>query len=699
MWESPLVNITSPAMANHDGAASFVTPEKSVTPMRGRFSQSSAFNYGNSALLPTDFTGTAQSVDSEQTGNGCSQETVAGFMLSAPGNYPSQKEEEEEVEVEVEGHGSSHKENISPTSEGHEERVKRELFDGHSSKPWFPPTNESWHFGEEGQEANGNGMATYESPSSTLTATLIMNTLPKTPVFGSVEKQGAEVAGEQSPFPSDVFVPETQAQFSGNKYSEHSQRAVAVTVNNIHIHMPSTNASSTALQWLSTLQQEAATSVIQSPAVRSRKELTPSLTSPLVAKRGSIGLLTSPESAGKAGEDRMVPRAHDPLAFEMSDEETPVGAGKLMGEFDQPQKYQENKDDKVKVTEEAAMENGRDRSHRQPFSSTKKEALASHNDQEKDKDRDKEITMMRTRGRAKRKLLLEDGSRGSSRLRESETPPSKVRSLPGSGNRTTQSEKESEKESEKGKEKEKEKESAAFEGMAFVITGVDDGEEKQRLAQVVCAHGGTLLKEIAALQFQAATKKYQSVFVVSDRAVRTVKYLVALSLGFPVLSSQWLRDCEKVVVNASSSTEKSKSPFRSPSSSSSTASASFQWPDWKKYLLPAGMDQDGGVVPQSAHISPQAWKMKRSGCLHGMRIALSDANDERVTITKAAGADLIPLSMASRRDIVVSETGESPIKKYKGTVVSWGWISQCIVEGKVVGPEDYILRGPKRARQ
>lgn len=69
--------------------------------------------------------------------------------------------------------------------------------------------------------------------------------------------------------------------------------------------------------------------------------------------------------------------------------------------------------------------------------------------------------------------------------------------------------------------------------------------DKEGLQRRIIAHGGTVVDELDP-QLQAAalaTKADPRVFVVSDVARKTKKYLVALAAGIPCVSYRWTLEC------------------------------------------------------------------------------------------------------------------------------------------------------------
>jgi hypothetical protein len=117
-----------------------------------------------------------------------------------------------------------------------------------------------------------------------------------------------------------------------------------------------------------------------------------------------------------------------------------------------------------------------------------------------------------------------------------------------------------------------------FSGMTFVVTGIkEDAEVKaDELKNVIKSFGGQLKNERPARtksSSSAAQRPVPSCVLISDVPQRTYKWIMALATCVPMLHYRWVQDCV------------SEGRIIDPLT------------DKKKYLLPAGMNYDGKMVP------------------------------------------------------------------------------------------------------
>ena len=104
-----------------------------------------------------------------------------------------------------------------------------------------------------------------------------------------------------------------------------------------------------------------------------------------------------------------------------------------------------------------------------------------------------------------------------------------------------------------------------FRNMAFAITNVDRADENERIKNHITSNGGTILRtgldelfHIPALprttspadpntdtsfQLTPAAKDVGFTCLIADKHCRTAKYIQALSLGIPCLSTRWITNC------------------------------------------------------------------------------------------------------------------------------------------------------------
>lgn len=122
-------------------------------------------------------------------------------------------------------------------------------------------------------------------------------------------------------------------------------------------------------------------------------------------------------------------------------------------------------------------------------------------------------------------------------------------------------------------------ETGLFSGMAFAVSGLN-GDHLNRVEEIICRHGGALLDDgfkglfdvdraHSSMTASAKSEGLGFAALVSDEHSRTAKYLQALALNVPCLSTRFVLDCN--------------------------STGTMQ--PWSRYLLPAGVSEAlGGAV-------------------------------------------------------------------------------------------------------
>jgi len=107
--------------------------------------------------------------------------------------------------------------------------------------------------------------------------------------------------------------------------------------------------------------------------------------------------------------------------------------------------------------------------------------------------------------------------------------------------------------------------STLFENMVFAISGRSSGANpKNTLSEMIAAHGGRVVEDglhdllnlnenEGELTLRASFAETTFCAVLADEYSRRVKYLQALALGLPCLTTKWIEHCVRQVSHPSSS--------------------------------------------------------------------------------------------------------------------------------------------------
>eukprot|EP01122_Echinamoeba_exundans_P003342 TRINITY_DN13459_c0_g1_i1.p1 TRINITY_DN13459_c0_g1~~TRINITY_DN13459_c0_g1_i1.p1 ORF type:complete len:731 (+),score=182.04 TRINITY_DN13459_c0_g1_i1:232-2424(+) len=229
-----------------------------------------------------------------------------------------------------------------------------------------------------------------------------------------------------------------------------------------------------------------------------------------------------------------------------------------------------------------------------------------------------------------------------------------------------------------------------FSGMTFVVTGIkEDAEVKaDELKNVIKSFGGQIKNERSATartksSTAAEQRPVPSCVLISDVPQRTYKWIMALATCVPMLHYRWVQDCV------------SEGRIVDPLT------------DKKKYLLPAGMNYDGKMVPFPEWFleeNPEMelwetgvfWDREEKDQYRIDVVGVKEFRDQWRKVVIAAGAKAPdPDRLAeprARTDFVLSDSQPSQLnatnaEKKKLPLCGHEWVIQSLIANECLDPD------------